>query len=601
MKYFILVAIMLLPLTALSQDVKSPNEIISNSFVKFYNSKDYTAIFSMFSDEMKEALPFDKLSEFLTDVNSQVGEVVTKEFIGFEEENAVSYKLTCEGAVLNLFISLDNDQKMNGLFIREYTEDTLSKNAIDNLLTEKSFLTKNQKDLIFNQAKYFPEQTQISIGFIENGVVRYFGLIRENDTIRATENRKNLFEIGSITKVFTSNILALSVLENRIILEDNVNDYLNLEVKDDIKISFKSLANHSSGLPRMPSNFEVEKLDTVNNVRVRHILISYKGAVQSGPDIVRSKISAKRKALNLFEQIELDRSEFSNYVNLSSDKEVSDENGEIEFSYFDGFAPVFRDYAYENEVGSLGLIESRFGYHIIEILSKGDSKKVVNVRSLEDNPYKFYDKSDLEFYLENLVEFDESETGNYSYSNLGAGLLGYTLAKIHDLSYERIFDKYIFSKYNMYNTTFGGDGVNKDLVLGRDSNGYIVSNWDFSVLAPAGGLLSNVEDLSRYVLAQFEDSHPEFEIMRAKTLKIDVQRDMGLGWHIVNSMESSDKLYAHGGGTGGYTSSILVDLKNQVGVVVLSNISSFNPNQSKIELLSYDLIKEMREKYRTSN
>jgi CubicO group peptidase (beta-lactamase class C family) len=145
------------------------------------------------------------------------------------------------------------------------------------------------------------------------------------------------------------------------------------------------------------------------------------------------------------------------------------------------------------------------------------------------------------------------------------------------------------------------DGANQDLVVGRDSNGYPVSNWDFSVLAPAGGLLSNVEDLSKYVLSQFKDSNPELELMRHKTLHVDVQRDMGLGWHIVNSMETSDKLFTHGGGTGGYTSSILVDLKNQIGIVILSNVSSFNPSQDKIELLSYDLIKSMRKKYAISN
>ena len=601
MKNLVLLLLLSVPVFGFSQVKNSTQDVATNSFVKFYNSKDYTAIFSMFSNEMKEALPFDKLSEFLTGVNSQVGEVLTKEFIGFEEENAASYKLTCEGAVLNLFISLDNDQKMNGLFIRQYTEDTLSKNAVGNLLTEKSFLTKNQKDLIFNQAKFFPDQTQISIGFIENGEVRYFGLVRDNDSINPLDNRKNLFEIGSITKVFTSNILAISVLENRIRLEDNINEYLNLEVKNDIKISFKSLANHSSGLPRMPPNFEAEKLDTVNTVRVRHILIPYKGSVQSSPDIIRSKESAKQKATSLLGLIEGNRSDFANYVNLSSDKDISDENGEIEFSYFDGFVPEFRDFAFDNVVGSLGLIETRFGYHIIEILSKGDSQKVVNVRSLEDNPYKFYDKRDLEFYLENLLKLHETGTGNYLYSNLGVGVLGYTLSEIYDLSYEKMFEKYIFLNYKMDNTNFGNEGVKKDLVVGRDSNGYTVSNWDFAALAPAGGLLSNVEDLSKYVLAQFRGSNPEFDLIRGKTLRIDDQRDMGLGWHIINSMESSDKLYAHGGGTGGYTSSMLVDLKNQIGIVILSNVSSFNPNQNKIERLSYDLIKDMRKKHKNSN
>lgn len=601
MKNLVLLVLLYVPVLGFSQEESLSQKFAVNSFVQNYNSGDYSAVFLMFSDQMKEALPLDKLSEFLESVNSQVGIIESKEFVGYEAENGATYKTKFEKAVLSLFISLDSNHKMNGLFIKEYAEETLSKTAIDNLSIEDSFLTKDQKDFIFRQAKFLPEQTQISIGFIENDEVRYFGLIRDNDSIKPIDNRKNLFEIGSITKVFTANILAFSVLENRINLDDNINGYLNLEVKNDIKISFKSLANHSSGLPRMPTNFDTEKLDTVNTVRVRHILVPYKGSVQSSPDIIRSKESAKQKATSLLGLIEWNRSDFANYVNLSSDKDISDENGEIEFSYFDGFVPEFRDFAFDNEIGSLGLIESRFGYHIIEILSKGDSQKVVNLRSLEDNPYKFYNKRDLEFYLENLLELNETGTGNYLYSNLGAGLLGYTLSEIYDLSYEKMFEKYIFLNYKMDNTTFGNEGVKKDLVVGRDSNGYTVSNWDFSALAPAGGLLSNVEDLSKYVLAQFRGSNPEFDLIRGKTLRIDDQRDMGLGWHIVNSMESSDKLYAHGGGTGGYTSSMLVDLKNQVGVVILSNVSSFNPNQNKIELLSYDLIKDMRKKHNTSN
>ena len=109
--------------------------------------------------------------------------------------------------------------------------------------------------------------------------------------------------------------------------------------------------------------------------------------------------------------------------------------------------------------------------------------------------------------------------------------------------------------------------------------------------------MSNVEDLAKYVINQFDDSNEEFKLMRKKTIKIDNQFDMGLGWHIINSSESKDKLYTHSGATGGYTSSMLVDLKNQIGVVILSNVSAFNSSQNNIELLSYDLIKNLREKY----
>lgn len=575
----------------------SSNKIVVESFIEFYNDEDYKSIFSMFSKEMKDALPMNKTSEFLITLNSQVGKIKNKEFVRYENESYASYKTKFEQAILTLNISLDKNEKINGLFIKPYVEEVFSKNAINNLSDKENLITENQKNLIFEKAKFFPNKTQISIAFIENGKVHYFGLKRHKDSISPSNNYQSIFEIGSITKVFTSNLLARTVIANKINLDDDINDYLNIQFKDSIKISFNSLANHSSGLPRLPSNFDIEKLDTVNTVRVRHILIPYKGAFESSSSVVKSKNAAKKTADSILSILNRKKGEFKSFVHLSADKEVSDENGEIEFTYFDRFVPKFRDFSFENNVGTLDVIETMYGFHIIEILSKGENQKVVNVRNLDDNPYKNYNQSDLTNYLENLLDIDEDTKGTYLYSNLGVGILGYTLAKIYGLSYEQLFKKYIFSKYKMHGTTFKIESLNNKLIPGLDRQGNEVSNWNFSVLAPAGGILSNVEDLAKYVLVQFNDSNHELKLMRKKTIKIDDQFDMGLGWHIINSTKSDDKLYVHNGATGGYSSSILVDLKNQIGVVLLSNVSAFNPSHKNIELLSYDLIKNLREKY----
>ena len=594
-KLFLL--LLFIPIYCIGQDENSSNKIVVESFIEFYNDEDYKSIFSMFSKEMKDALPMDKTSEFLLTLNSQVGKIKNKEFIRFENESYASYKTKFERAIVSLNISLDKNKEINGLFIKPYVEEGFSKNAINNLLSKENLITEDQKNLIFEKAKFFPNKTQISMAFIENGKVRYYGLKRHNDSISHRNNYQSIFEIGSITKVFTSNLLALTVIANKINLDDDINDYLNVQFKDDVKISFRSLANHSSGLPRLPSNFDSEKLDTVNTVKVRHILIPYKGSFLSSPDIVKSRKAAKKTADSILSILNRKEGKFKAFVHLSADKEVSNEYGEIEFSYFDGFVPKFRDFSFVNNVGAMDVIETKYGFHIIEIVSKAENQKVVNVRNLDDNPYKYYDQSDLDYYLENLLDINEDTKGTYLYSNLGVGMLGNTLAKIYELSYEQLFQKYIFSKFNMYSTTFKIDLLNNELIPGLDVQGKEVSNWNFSVLAPAGGILSNVEDLAKYVLVQFDDSNDEFNLMKKKTIKIDGQFDMGLGWQIINSMESNDKLYVHSGATGGYTSSILVDLKNQIGVVLLSNVSAFNPSFNNIELLSYDLIKNLREKY----
>ncbi|SUJ23973.1 D-alanyl-D-alanine-carboxypeptidase/endopeptidaseAmpH precursor [Sphingobacterium spiritivorum] len=70
------------------------------------------------------------------------------------------------------------------------------------------------------------------------------------------------YEIGSISKVFTATLLADLVLKNTISLDDAVTKYLpdSLKTNTDLqKITFRSLANHTSGLPRLPGNLQTVK------------------------------------------------------------------------------------------------------------------------------------------------------------------------------------------------------------------------------------------------------------------------------------------------------------------------------------------------------
>jgi CubicO group peptidase (beta-lactamase class C family) len=117
-------------------------------------------------------------------------------------------------------------------------------------------LDKHQTELIQQKAKDYPNHTQISIGIIENGTVSFSGLKIENSDVLWVNNHKNVFEIGSITKVFTSTLLAELALDNKLQLNDNIDQYLDIPLKDDANISFVQLANHTSGLPRSPTNFD---------------------------------------------------------------------------------------------------------------------------------------------------------------------------------------------------------------------------------------------------------------------------------------------------------------------------------------------------------
>jgi CubicO group peptidase (beta-lactamase class C family) len=73
-------------------------------------------------------------------------------------------------------------------------------------------------------------------------------------------DKDTLFEIGSITKVFTGILLADSVLKGRASLEDPIPKHLpkDLLAPDSAlnQVTLLDLATHTSGLPRLPANFD---------------------------------------------------------------------------------------------------------------------------------------------------------------------------------------------------------------------------------------------------------------------------------------------------------------------------------------------------------
>ncbi|MEC4805850.1 MAG: serine hydrolase domain-containing protein [Jaaginema sp. PMC 1079.18] len=63
-----------------------------------------------------------------------------------------------------------------------------------------------------------------------------------------------LFEIGSLTKLFTTTLLAILVEQGQLTLEMPVNQLGTAYEKLPDTITLESLATHTSGLPRLPSN-----------------------------------------------------------------------------------------------------------------------------------------------------------------------------------------------------------------------------------------------------------------------------------------------------------------------------------------------------------
>src|SRR5690242_7700258 len=100
----------------------------------------------------------------------------------------------------------------------------------------------------------------IVVGVIGPQGSRTVGYGKLSATDPRTPDGDTVYEIGSVTKVFTSLLLADMVQKGEVKLDDPVSKFLPATVKvperNSKKITLVDLATQSSGLPRMPTNFK---------------------------------------------------------------------------------------------------------------------------------------------------------------------------------------------------------------------------------------------------------------------------------------------------------------------------------------------------------
>lgn len=106
------------------------------------------------------------------------------------------------------------------------------------------------------------ENMSIVVGLIDSSGTDFYSYGKMAASNPMTPNEFSIFEIGSITKVFTAIILINMVEQGEISLSDPVSKFLpdsiNVPKFNDHVISLSNLAMHNSGLPRMPDNFAPE-------------------------------------------------------------------------------------------------------------------------------------------------------------------------------------------------------------------------------------------------------------------------------------------------------------------------------------------------------
>jgi CubicO group peptidase (beta-lactamase class C family) len=173
------------------------------------------------------------------------------------------------------------------------------------------------------------------------------------------------------------------------------------------------------------------------------------------------------------------------------------------------------------------------------------------------NPYADYDAKKLYAFL-NGFTLTRAPGEAYEYSNLGMGLLGHLLALKAGQPYEQLVRERILLPLGMKETWIVLPPKERArLAQGHNRDGDVMANWDFDVLAGAGGWRSTPADMLRYLQAAL--TPPATPLGRAFTLATTSQRPTGmtdvtiaLGWHVIS--RQGQQIVFHNGETGGYHS-----------------------------------------------
>jgi serine-type D-Ala-D-Ala carboxypeptidase/endopeptidase len=113
-------------------------------------------------------------------------------------------------------------------------------------------------DTIRERVDVGPEGVGIAVGLIDSTGTRFvsYGVTKAENGRDVDEN--TLFDVGSVTKVFTATVLSDMVRRGEVSLDDPISKYLPKSVRcpkrKGREITLIDLVTHTSGLPRVPGN-----------------------------------------------------------------------------------------------------------------------------------------------------------------------------------------------------------------------------------------------------------------------------------------------------------------------------------------------------------
>lgn len=456
--------------TAQSIEQRKTDSVFQLVKVQF-NNKNADKLYELTGERLKQDLIIETFRNICNNQFFVLGLIKQSSLISFENNKVAAYKLIFStGDAWELFMSIDKNDKIQLFQLKPYKKPEGNKSFLALSSNPLKILQDKQIDSAARSYIQKINTVGLSIGILKDDKISYYNY---GETARGNgklPTPNTLFEIGSITKTFTSTLLAYYVNEGKLKLNDPITKYLPDSVASNHNlqaITLQQLSNHTSGLPSLPPDFFTHVTDTLN-------------------------------------------------------------------------------------------------------------------------PYKNYTKRLLYAYLK-YCSLNSKPGEMYTYSNMGATLLGDILEHISNKSYEQMVADLITKPLQMNSTVQHVTQLQKPRFASvYNEDGKQTEAWDFSAFAPCGSLHSTVNNLLVYAKANMVKSNTQLYKAFELTHKITFDKDVkvALAWHIikVNGIE----YYFHNGGTYGSSSFLAYNIEKNIAIVILSNCGE------SVDKVGVDILKKIQ-------
>ncbi|MGB0773889.1 MAG: peptidylprolyl isomerase [Flavobacteriaceae bacterium] len=245
--------------------------------------------------------------------------------------------------------------------------------------------------------------------------------------------------------------------------------------------------------------------DRGGSVKARHILIAYEGSQSASSDVTRTKNEARKEAYRVLRLVRANGSDFAELARTYSDGPSKNRGGDLGFFRRGDMVEAFNDYAFSKPTGSIGVVETDFGYHVIEVQEKED---VVLIASVVKKIVPSESTSNEVFRLATEFEIESKKNGFSTASeSLGYDLRNGSNLKLMDESIPGLGVQRTIVKWSFEEETSVSDIKRFDLLGG----GYVVAE----LIEKSSAGTSSVEDARNTVESKLMQDK-KYDLLRSK-------------------------------------------------------------------------------------